>query len=118
MKFKGLTSLVLGTSLALVGCDNIGDLVLDETEIKGPVNIKLKQEIQIGDDSYRLEVYDEENNLRATLKTNYLRDGTKLVHDSGKAYTVKDGNRFYEPEKDFKEAMNKKKLILKINSDY
>ena len=102
MKFKGLTGLVLGTSLALSGCDTPGSLVLNEIKIKGPVKIKLIQEVFNGSDEYRLEVHDEEGNLRATLKAGELYDGTKLVHDDGKAYTIRNGKRFYEQDKDFK----------------
>lgn len=118
MKFKGLTGLVLGT-LVLSGCDTPGDLVLKEIEIKGPVKVKLIQEVEEADkDNYRLEVYDEKDNLRATLKSvDILPNGTKLVYDDGKAYVVKNGNRFYEQEKILK-AINKQKLILERKSDY
>lgn len=102
MKFKDLTGLVLGTSLALSGCDIPEDLVLEEIEIKGPVKVRLIQQVEsLNKDNYKLEVYDEKSNLRATLKSkNVLPNGTKLIHDDGKAYVVKNDHRFYEQEKD------------------
>lgn len=98
MKFKGLASLLVGSSLIL-GCDAPGDLLLDEVEIKGPVKLKLIREVKSGEeDGSRLEVYDEKEKLRATFKSSRLSDGTKISHDE-KNYIIKDGVGYYIYEK-------------------
>ena len=91
---KSLSSILIGTSLFIGGCDNPGDLLLDEVEIESPVKVKLIQESLIGTDFYRIEVYDSKDKLRAFFEANGLRDGTKLIHESGKIYLVKDGKKY------------------------
>ena len=91
-----LTGLVLAASL--VGCDEPGDLLIQETEIQGPVKVRLYQEKVTGDDTYRLEVYDQDGDLRVNYPSSYLPNGTMIVDENGKTYNVVDGKRFYSED--------------------
>lgn len=101
MKFKGLAGLLVGSSLIL-GCDDSEKLLLDETEIEGPVKIKLIKEVRVGAmDEIRLEVYDEKEKLRAILRSSsssYNIENTKIVHDE-KTYIINNGIGHYIDEK-------------------
>ena len=101
---KGLLGVLLGTSLAFTGCDlftnkDTGDKILDETKIEGEFTVKIiKTVYETGSGNYRLEIHDSEDNLIINYEGGeYLRSGTKIVHNNGKTYTVNgDGNRYYE----------------------
>ena len=79
----------------LAGCDKNENIVLDEIEIEGPVKIRLVQKLMFaGLDDYALQVYDSKGVLRATLESkDQLPEGTMMVHDDGKIWTVKNGKR-------------------------
>ena len=108
MKNISLKSIILSSSLLIgSGCidTNIGDrLILDETTICGPVNIRLYQEVQrMQSDDYILEIHDKDGKLRVNFRSqNLLSNGTMILHDDGKKYTVKDGKRYYELSKEKK----------------
>jgi len=100
---KGLASLVLGCGL-LIGCEGIKNYgkvepetrLLDEMVIKGDVKVQLIQEVEgINNDRYRTLIYNSKEELVAEIVCGKIQDSTRIYHDDGKMYVIKDGTGFY-----------------------
>ena len=84
-------SLVALLGLSGIGCEDPSQRVIHETEIKGPLKIRLIHHDVTGDTDYNsLEGIDSQGNTRFRYKVNN-DNGSHITDDDGNAYQKTDG---------------------------
>ena len=87
MKNKLVALAALG-GLALVGCDNAGEVELAQREYNGKVTIRLVQEVKFAEyDLYKLEIRDSTGAMLGYLKSYQVDDG-QISLSPGKVYDL------------------------------
>ena len=100
MKWRSLTIIIVGFIgvILFAGCDKREDILVDETQIEGPVKVRIVKEVQLSvADDHTIEIWDSSGNLRFFLRVagDSLPEGTFLVHDDGKIWGIKGGKQGY-----------------------